>query len=80
MGFKIFGKKNGKRTVSDKPENGDTKVTEATKILPDEVPEAAKKALSLDSYGIQKQETHIVGFKVKLVAHPFLIKRLRKGR
>ena len=43
MGFKIFGKKNGKRTVSDKPENGDTKVTEATKILPDEDPEAVKK-------------------------------------
>ena len=46
MGFKIFGKKNGKRTVSDKPENGDTKVTEATKILPDEDPEA------VNSYGI----------------------------
>ena len=43
MGFKIFGKKNGKRIVSDKPENGDTKVTEATKILPDEDPEAVKK-------------------------------------
>ena len=43
MGFKIFGKKNGKRVVSDKPENGDTKVTEATKILPDEDPEAVKK-------------------------------------
>ena len=43
MGFKIFGKKNGKRTVSDKPENGDTKITEATKLLPDEDPEAVKK-------------------------------------
>ena len=43
MGFKIFGKKNGKRIVSDKPENGDTKVTEATKILPDEDPEEVKK-------------------------------------
>ena len=47
MGFKIFGKKNGKRTVSDKPENGDTKVTEATKILPDEDPEAAKKGTTI---------------------------------
>ena len=43
MGFKIFGKKNGKRIVSDKPENGDTKVTEATNILPDDDPEAVKK-------------------------------------
>ena len=43
MGFKIFGKKNGKRTVSDKPENGDTKVTEATNILPNGDPEAVKK-------------------------------------
>ena len=43
MGFKIFGKKNGKRIVSDKPENGDTKVTEATNILPEGDPEAVKK-------------------------------------
>ena len=43
MGFKIFGKKNGKRIVSDKPENGDMKVTEATKILPNGDPEAVKK-------------------------------------
>ena len=43
MGFKIFGKKDGKRTVSDKPENGDTKVTEAAKILPDDDPEAVKE-------------------------------------
>ena len=76
MGFKIFGKKDGKRTVSDNPENGDTKVTEAAKVIQ----EQSKKAQSLDSYGIQRQETHIVGFKVKLVAHPFLRKRLRKGR
>ena len=27
MGFKIFSKRNGKRTVNDKPENSDTKVT-----------------------------------------------------
>ena len=43
MGFKVFGKKDGKRTVSDKPENGDTKVTEAAKILPDDDPEAVKE-------------------------------------
>ena len=39
-----------------------------------------RKAPPLDSYGIQKQETHIVGFKVRLVAHPSLRKRVRKGR
>ena len=79
MGFKIFGKKNGKRTVSDKPENGDTKVTEATKLLPDEDPEA-RKALSSDSYGIRKQETLTVGSKVKLEAHPSLKQKVKKGR
>ena len=43
MGFKIFGKKDGKRTVSDKPENGDTKVTEAAKVPPDGDPAAVKE-------------------------------------
>ena len=35
MGFKVFGKKDGKRTVSDNPENGDAKVTNAAKVLPE---------------------------------------------
>ena len=43
MGFKIFSKKNGKWTVNDKPENSDTKVTEASERLPNTDPEAAKK-------------------------------------
>ena len=42
MGFKIFSKRNGKRTVNDKPENSDTKVTEASERLPNSDPEAAK--------------------------------------
>ena len=56
------------------------KLQKQQKSFPMMIQEQSKKALSLDSYGIQRQETHIVGFKVKLVAHPFLIKRLRKGR
>ena len=47
MGFKIFSKKNGKRTVNDKPENGDTKVTEASDMLPNTDPEAAKKGTTI---------------------------------
>ena len=54
MGFKIFGKKNGKRTVSDKPENGDTKVTEATKTLSNEDPEAAQKGTTVRVLWIPK--------------------------
>ena len=47
MGFKIFSKKNGKRTVNDKPENSDTKVTEASERLPNTDPEAAKKGTTI---------------------------------
>ena len=43
MGFKIFGKKDGKRTVSDNPERGDAKVTEAAKVLPEGDPETVKE-------------------------------------
>ena len=35
MGFKVFGKKDGKRTVSDNPDNEDAKVTHAAKVLPE---------------------------------------------
>ena len=47
MGFKIFSKKNGKWTVNDKPENSDTKVTEAIKTLSNEDPEAAQKGTTV---------------------------------
>ena len=80
MGFKIFGKKDGKRIVSDKPENGDTKVTEATNILPDDDPRQSKKAPSSDSYGFQKQEMLTVGSKAKLKKHPSLKRKLRKDQ
>ena len=43
MGFKVFGKKDGKRTVSDNPENGDAKVTEAAKVLPEVDPGTVKE-------------------------------------
>ena len=43
MGFKVFGKKDGKRTVSDNPENRDAKVTEAAKVLPEGDPATVKE-------------------------------------
>ena len=52
MGFKIFSKKNGKWTVNDKPENSDTKVTEA--MLSNEDPEAAKKGTTIRVLWIPK--------------------------
>ena len=54
MGFKIFSKKNGKWTVNDKPENGDTKVTEAINIPPNTDPEAAKKGTTIRVLWIPK--------------------------
>ena len=54
MGFKIFSKKNGKWTVNDKPENSDTKVTEAINILSNEDPEAAKKGTTIRVLWIPK--------------------------
>ena len=33
MGFKIIGRRNGKKTVSDNPDNDATKVTSALKFL-----------------------------------------------
>ena len=47
MGFKVFGKKDGKKTVSDNPENGDAKVTEAAKVLPEGDP----ATVNPNSYG-----------------------------
>ena len=43
MGFKIIGRKNGKKTVSDNPENDATKVTSALKFLTEAEPSAAIK-------------------------------------
>ena len=54
MGFKIFSKRNGKRTVIDKPENSDTKVTEASERLPNSDPEAAKKGTTIRVLWIPK--------------------------
>ena len=54
MGFKIFSKKNGKWTVNDKPENSDTKVTEAINTLSNEDPEAAQKGTTVRVLWIPK--------------------------
>ena len=65
MGIKLFNKKNGKcyqESVNDKPENSDTKVTEA--MLSNEDPEAAKEGTTIRVLWIPKQQTHTVGFKV----------------
>ena len=43
MGFKIIGRKNGKKTVSDNPENDATKVTNALEFLTEAEPSAAIK-------------------------------------
>ena len=43
MGFKIIGRKNGKKTVSDNPDNDATKVTSALKFLIEAEPSAAVK-------------------------------------
>ena len=72
MGFKVFGKKDGKRTVSDNPDK--RKFFQKLTQVP------SQKAQSLDSYGIRKQEIPIVGFKVKSGKHPFPQKRLRKRK
>ena len=47
MGFRFFSKKNGKWTEKEKPENSDTKVTEAVKTLSNEDPEAAQKGTTI---------------------------------
>ena len=52
MGIKLFSKKNGKWNVNDKPENSDTKVTEA--MLSNEDPEAAKKGTTIRVLWIPK--------------------------
>ena len=41
MGFKVIGRKNGKKTVSDNPENDATKVTKALEFLTVAEPSAA---------------------------------------
>ena len=47
MGFKIFGNKNGKRTVSDNPDNEDAKVTNAAKVLPEADPGAVSEGTTI---------------------------------
>ena len=47
MGFKVFGKKDGKRTVSDNPDNEDAKVTNAAKVLPEADPGAVSKGTTI---------------------------------
>ena len=80
MGFKIFGKKDGKRTVSDNPESGDAKVTEAAKVLPEVDPGTVSKGTIIRFLWDPKTGIPFVGFKVKSVKHPFPQKRLRKRK
>ena len=80
MGFKIFGKKNGKRVVSDKPENGDTKVTEATNILPEGDPEAVKKGSIIRFMWIPETENAYCWIQGEVEKHPSLKRKLRKGQ
>ena len=47
MGFKIIGRKNGKKTVSDNPNNEATKVTSALKFLIEPEPSAAIKGSTI---------------------------------
>ena len=47
MGFKIIGRKNGKKTVSDNPDNDATKVTNALKFLVEPEPSAAIKGSTI---------------------------------
>ena len=47
MGFKIIGKKDGKRTVSDNPDNEDTRVTSALKFLLEADPGAVSKGTTI---------------------------------
>ena len=47
MGFKIIGRKNGKKTVSDNPDNDATKVTSALKFLVEPEPSAASKGSTI---------------------------------
>ena len=41
MGFKIIGRKNGKKTVSDNSENDVTKITKVLEFLTEAEPSAA---------------------------------------
>ena len=47
MGFKIIGKKDGKRTVSDNPDNENTRVTSALKFLLEADPCAVSKGTTI---------------------------------
>ena len=47
MGFKIVGRKNGKKTVSDNPDDDATKVTSALKSLVEPEPSAASKGSTI---------------------------------
>ena len=47
MGFKVFGKKDGKRTASDNPDNEDAKVTHAAKVLPEVDPGTVSKGTTI---------------------------------
>ena len=47
MGFKIIGRKNGKKTVSDNPDDDATKVTSALKFLVEAEPGAASRGSTI---------------------------------
>ena len=47
MGFKIIGRKNGKKTVSDNPDDDATKVTSALKFLVEPEPSAASRGSTI---------------------------------
>ena len=74
MGFKIFSKRNGKRTVNDKPENSDTKVTEASERLPNSDPEAVKKGTTIRVLWIPKTVNTYCWIQGEVLAEIFEVK------
>ena len=80
MGSKYLERRTGKELLAITLKMEMLKLQKQQKSFPKVIQAQLKKAQLLDSYGIQVRETHIVGFKVKLVAHPFLQKRSRKRK
>ena len=78
MGFKIIGRKNGKKTVSDNPDDEATKVTSALKFLVEADPGAVSKGTTIRFLWDPKTGILFAGSKATLVKHPTLTKRLKR--
>ena len=79
MGFKIIGRRNGKKTVSDNSENDVTKITKVLEFLI----ESDSSAATIGSHwsgscGTQEPAVHYAGFKEKLQKESTLTRKQGK--